>query len=153
MVTAVERGQATPTVASAAKRVEELLDLTLPLDVQVRFQFGSLGNPASPETHLLLTGTCGVGDDVRQDAAGLAIIREFVLAAKEHRVAVRTGDLAGCNSVNADSPRDAFQVAFAYLRAHSVSEMTLAPVEKIVQDALTSTGPTAPSSPVVSPQR
>ncbi len=153
MVMTGESGKTVPTVAAAAQRVEELLDLTLPLDVQVRFQFGSLGNPASLETHLVLTGTCGIGDDVRQDSAGLAIIREFVLAAQEHQVVIRTGGLAGCNSVNADSPREAFQVAFAYLRAHGVSEMTLAPVEKIVQDALTATGPIAPSSLGVSPQR
>lgn len=153
MVTTVERGRAAPTVATAAKRVEDLLDLTLPFDVHVRFQFGALGESTSPETHLVVKGTGRAGDDVRRDAVGLGIVQDFAAAAQTHGVAVRTGALAGCHSVNAETPQAAFQVAFAYLRTHGVSELTLAPVERIVQDALASTGPAAPSTTVVRPQR
>lgn len=146
----VERGSA---VATAAKRVEELLDLTLPLDVHVRFQFGSPGDPNSPETHLTLSGTGRCGNDVREDAEGLAILREFVLAALDQRIPVRPGGLGGCNSLNADSPREAFQCAFAYLRTRGVSELTLAPVERIVAEALAASGAERPVPPASPPRR
>lgn len=144
-----ENMSASPGLKRAARRVEELLRLTVPLGMDFELQFGSANDPSDPHAHLVVINKqYPTGADVRENVAAIRIVDELRQTGLDDGLPIKTQQLAFCNSLTAPSANDLFQLVFTYLRQHRISDLTLAPVERLVADALSAHDqPPQPSAP------
>lgn len=122
-------------LASVGHRVAELIRQTLPLGVECEFRLEVPHIQSEWRATLEIDELRG-DHDIRNHKKAIAAVSEFAQVAAEHGIDVKHQLLGGCNNLSTRPVDDMFSITLSYLRKHGVSDLTLAPLERLMQDAL-----------------
>ena len=122
-------------LASVGRRVAELIRQTLPLGVECHLLLEVPHIQSEWRATLEIDEPRG-DHNIRNHKKAIAAVSEFAQVAAEHGIDVKHQLLGGCNNLSTRPVDDLFAITLGYLRQHGVSDLTLAPLERLMQDAL-----------------